>query len=588
MALTDLDFSVQGKRVTEPREAQKTKITAAFGTNSNQPEIESDRFTLVKDAAQAVINDVAAGNIYDGLDCVWRYRQRNITQGIFEGYIDTSEDYEEVAPSFGSEERPNEVKVKFKGTNTITNFQDKINGVSYGFLYSEGAIKDSDFVTVKTALVKKSNFLEIAIALLTLYILTKQVIDTVREVKKSIAEIIGIATGSVTGGIAAAVYAVTITLLQIAYSIALIAVLIKLVTDLIQLLVPPILKNKGCTLRTLLSRACEHYGYTFVSPITELDLYVYLPTKPFTNSTNIVNKLIPLNVPTKTGIPSSDDYGYIIPQMFQLCKDMFYSMVDVIGNEVHLRNNQDPFWLKTADYTPPIKINFPNKFRNTADLKQTVLDTFTTDPQDLWTTENRTGTSYEIKTSAVNPRNIKHVSIKGLDRTQYQVALPNSKTSLSPIESIMIGVAKVGDTLARAIGQSSNMESGIKRNRINVLKVTDMEYTVPKLVPLAGGQVPPNHRELISAKVLHEKFHQGKSFVTGDKLGQKVIYRNLRLPFTLVDFQKTIKNGNFILPDGRKARFITIPYQFNKDIIEVDIEVQEIYTDKLKETYIEP
>jgi hypothetical protein len=115
-----------------------------------------------------------------------------------------------------------------------------------------------------------------------------------------------------------------------------------------------------------------------------------------------------------------------------------------------------------------------------------------------------------------------------------------------------------------------------------------MEYTVPKLVPLAGGQVPPNHRELISAKVLHEKFHQGKSFVTGDKLGQKVIYRNLRLPFTLVDFQKTIKNGNFILPDGRKARFITIPYQFNKDIIEVDIEVQEIYTDKLKETYIEP
>ena len=152
----------------------------------------------------------------------------------------------------------------------------------------------------------------------------------------------------------------------------------------------------------------------------------------------------------------------------------------------------------------------------------------------------------------------------------------------------MILVASVGDALAKLIRKKGNMASGIKRNRTNVLKVTSMDYSVPKLVPLINGKLPPNHRDLLSAKVLNQKFHGGKSFVTGDKLGQKVIYESVQLPFTLSDFQKTLKNGTFILPDGRVARFVDIPYQFSRDLIEVTFEVQEVYTNNLKETYIEP
>lgn len=586
--VTNFKLTIDGKVRTEPKEGADIKYMAAFGSNSNQPQIESDRFTLVKDAAQAVIDNVAAGGIFEGQDAVIEYTQRNLTEKMFDGFIDTSDNYEEVFPSFGATERPNEVKVKFRGKNTITNFQDQIEGVTYGYMFEIGAIKNSDFVTVKTAVVKKTNFLEVAMSLVTLYIITKQIADNVKDIKDAASVLISTATGGVSGAAAAVILAVAQAIITLAYYTVLFALVIKLTLELIQLLIPPIVKNKGCALRVLLSRVCEHYGYTFVSPLTDLDLFVYLPTKPFSNEKSLFQKLIPLHVPTKIGIPSTSDYGYVIPEMFELCKRMFDAKIDVIGNEVHLRNKQDPFWLSTSEFKPHKSINFPSKKYNTRDLRQTRLDSFVVDIADPWTIENYTGTSYEIKTEPTNINNIKNVVIKGLERTDYPVALPNAKTKLSIVESAMIGVAAIADALAKSVGRKGNMANGIRRNRINVLKVDNMDYSVPKLVPLINGQLPPNHRDLLSAKVLNQKYHQGKSFVTGEKLGQKVFYENISIPFTLDDFKKTLKSGKFILDDGRVAEFMEINYQLSKDIAEVSISIQEIYTDKLKEVTIEP
>lgn len=588
MGLTGLKLYIDGKPKTEPKEWADIKIHAAFGTDSNQPQIESDRFTLIRDAAQCVIDSVANGNIFEGQDCVLEYRQRNLKLGIFDGFIDTSDNYEEVSPSFGSEERPNEVKVKFRGKNTITNFQDQIEGVTYGFMYNQGSITDGDFTTINTVIVKKSNFLEIAMAIITLYMLEQQIEQVIKDLAEEIPDIVQRFSSSSTAFASATIWAVVQALIKIAYSLALTIIVIKMVKDLIDLLIPPVVKNKGCKYRTLLAKVCEHYGYEFVSPIEELDTYHYLPSKPHNNSTNLVKGLIPQNPPTLTGIPNVTDYGYIIPEMFELCKRMFDSKIDVIGNEVHLRNKQDPFWLKISSYVPPIKINFPNKRFNTAELKQTRLDSFVYDIADTWTIENAKGTSFEIKTEPTNINNIKNVVIKGLERTDYPVALPNSKDSLNSIEIMLILIAQAADDLSRLVGKKGNLVSKIKRNRINVLKVSQNEYSIAKCVPLVGGKLPPNHRKILSARFLNEKYHQGKSFVTGDKLGQKVLYDKVPLPFNLSNFQETLKSGKFTLPDGREAQFKDIPYQMSKDTIEVDIEVQEVYTDKLKEIYIEP
>jgi hypothetical protein len=588
MGVTGLKLFIDGQPKTEPLEWKGLKLTAAFGDNSNQPEIESERFTLVRDAAQVLIDRVKNGDIFEGPDAVLEYRERDNKVTVFDGFIDTSEDYEEISPMFGSAELPIEVRAKFRGKTTVTNFLDQISGVTYGFLYDEGAIKDSDFSTIKTAIVKKASFLDVAISLIAIYLLSKQIEDTKEKLKKSVQEVIaffGAGGVNITPGL---IYAAALAVIQAAYAVGLLVILIKLVKDLIDLLVPPIVKNKGIKFRTLLSKACERYGYTLVSPITELDDFYYLPSKPFSNSENILNGLLPVNVPTKIGIPSSGDFGYLITEAFEICKRMFLAKVDVIGNEVHLRNEEDPYWLNTSTYVPPININFPTKKYNTSDLNQTRLFTFLTDVSDAWTIENYTGTSYEVKTEIANPVNPRNGVIKGLDRTDIPLALPNSKTKLTPVEAIMIELAGVADALATLIGQRSNLKSSIRRNRINVLKVSQNEYSIAKVVYLKNGNIPSNHRSVLSAKALVEKYHGSKSFVTGDKLGQKITYENVPLPFTLSDYQKTIKNGIFILPDGRKARFIEIPYEMSSDTTECTFEVQEVYTNKLIEKTYEP
>jgi hypothetical protein len=489
---------------------------------------------------------------------------------------------------FGSDEKPNQISVKFRAKDSITNFLDQIDGVTYGYLFDSGHIQNSDFVNVPTAIVKKSNFLDISVAFVMIYLLTKQLNDTIKEIADTVAKLVAIATSGLPGPIAAGIYSIAIIVIRVVYAVAMLGLIIQLVRNLLNLLVPPIVKNKGILYRTLLEKACTKYGYTFVSPIKELDYYIYLPSKPYSDSTNILQNLVPKNVPTQIGIPSSSDFGYVIPEMFELCKRMFYAKVDVIGNEVHLRNINDSFWLTSSTYVPPININFPSKKFNTQELKQTRLTSFVTDPNDEWTVENYTGVSFEVKTEPTSIANIKNVVIKGLDRVDIPVALPNAKTELTNIEKAMILVASAADVVTSLLGQKSTLASDMRLNRINVLKISQNDYSVAKVVPLINGQLIPSHRALVSAKALVLKYHKGKSFVVGNKLGQKVIYNGVKLPFTLADFIQTLYNGTFTLPDGRVARFINLPYQFSSDTVVADIEVQEVYTTKLKEIYYEP
>lgn len=584
-----LKLYIKGIPVESPREWQNISIAAAFGDNSNQPVVESDRFTLYGTAAKMVMDSVKSGDIFQEITAKIEVKQRDNTYVVFDGYLDTSDDYEEVLVSFGNVEIPKEVKVKFKAKDGVNNFLEKIEGVTYGFLESQGAITKNDYTTINTAIVKKAPILEIAMSLITIYMLTKQLADTIKDNSEEIPDTAQRATSAPTSGPSTVIYKAAIAIIKVAYVISIISILIKLVLDLIQLLIPPIVKHQGCKFRTLLSRACEFYGYKFVSPIEELDIYHYLPSKPYSNSTNIFDDIIPKNVPITKGIPSPSDFGYLIPEMFEICKRMFWAKVDVVGNEVHLRNFDDDYWYKLSPYVPAININLGNKKYNTSDLPQTRLFSFATDPSDTWTIENYTGTSFEVKTEPKKIQNRKAISITGLDRVDIPLSLPSSKTKLTVLENVIISLASVGDDLARLIGKKGNLSSRIEKDRINVLKVSTNEHSIPKVVPLIGGKIPSNHRGILSAKYLVEKYRKGQSFAIDGNKGQKVIYENVEIPFTLSDFKNTLKSGKFILPDGREAEFRDIPqWIISKDRITASIQVREVYTNKLTEYYYEP
>jgi hypothetical protein len=581
-----LELRIKGEPVTEPVGWRDIQLKAAFGSNSNQPSIESDRMELVLDASTKVRNHVQTGGIFEELPAEMDFEGLR----ILSGFIDTAEEYEEVNVSFGAgNEQPTTVLAKFKKDDSIQYFTEKIKGVSYGLLYEEGFITKQDFTTIKTVIRKRTNFTEVAIALITIYLLSKQIDDTVEKLKQTIADISFKYSASVTSSVSATVYSIALAVIQAAYVVALFALLSKLITQVIQLIAPPKVKNKGIKFRTLLERACEYFGYTFESDIEELDLYHYLPSKAYDNSKSLTQEVkdffVPIPTANKIGIPSTADYGYLISEMFELCTNLFNGVTNIQDGRVMFYHERNPIWYTLSTYKAPINFKFETKSYNTEALAQTFLYSFITDASDEWTIENYTGTSYEVKTETGSG---KTGTIKGLKRVDIPLCLPNSKTKLNLIEQMALTLAKVADALTSALGRQSGFAASFQQDFNNILMVSDNQFSVPKIVPLRGGNIPRNHRELLSAKTLYNKYYYNTSFVTGEKLGQKVNYNDLTIPFNVNDLQETIKSGVFILPDGREAKFKEISYILGRDTAEVSVEVNEVYAENLKEVYYEP
>lgn len=577
---------IKGKPVTPPKDIIGAKILMAYGDGSSQPSIESDRFTVSLDAANEVFNHIESDKIFEELESSIEFD--GLT--VLDGFIDTSEELEYVNVDFGQgNEQPNEAIVKFKKNSSKQYFQEKIKGVTYSSLYKEGIITDRDFTTIKTTVQKRFDFIEFATLLITIYLLKKQIQDAIKDIQNTIIEVKAIISAGQTGFVGAATLAILKGIVQTAYAVALLALLSNLVVQLIYIIQPPTVKNKGIKFKTLLEKACEKFGYSLQTNIEELDIYNYLPSKSFSNSKGIFQKIagyfLPLVKPNKIGIPSTSDYGYLVSEMFELCEKQFNTRIDVIDGVVMMYNKADKIWNSKSEFKPSIKIKLGNKQFNTSDLPQTKLFSYATDISDPWTIENYTGTSYEVKTQL---KNGKLGTIKGIERVDIPLCLPNSKTETSPIEKIIEVLAEISDAVNRALGQKTNLASQVRDSFTNTLKVATNQFNVAKIVPIVNGVVPRNHRTLLSAKTTYHKFHYSDSFVLGDKLGQKVIYNNIEMPFNNDNLLQTQNNGTFTLPDGRDAKFIENSYIIGEDKADVSIEVSEIYVNNLEEIYYEP
>ena len=138
------------------------------------------------DSAAKILDHVAKGDIFEPLKCQQIYKDGANEYVALDGYFDVSDGFEELEPTWGSVERSNRVLVKFKQNESIANFIDQIQGVSYGSLLAEGLITSQDYVTINTVIMKKASALEIATLIITLYLISKQIIDAIR---KSIQEV---------------------------------------------------------------------------------------------------------------------------------------------------------------------------------------------------------------------------------------------------------------------------------------------------------------------------------------------------------------------------------------------------------------
>jgi len=566
----ELSFTLNNQSIDYPLNARDVQILATFDNEATQANITTESFEFTLEEAekirQYIIDGMNSGaGIFEGMPFdITTYNQSN-QYLAFKGYLDLSDGFIDTETN---------VLCNIKKSNGLNSLDEKISALTFGYLESIGVISSSEYIDTKYIVYNKVELIEILIANIVLFLLIKETVQAIKDTAAAVATVVGLLTASFPPGLGAFIYAVAIAIIQSVYTTLLVIAIIDMMEKLINSLMPPLVPTKALKIRASMEKIAIKLGYVFISPIPELDTYVYLPSNPSTDEG------------LTSGLPQSSDYGYRVNDFFKLLQDLFNGRYAIVGNELHFRKESDPFFEQQSTWIAPDVKNDRVAY-NTNEFQANRIIAFQTDLMDNWTINNFTGTNYEVITDANVVNNVEAKYLKGLDFVNIPLALGNRKNELTDLENILSSVASFADGLINTFGGSSDLEGQIE-GKIGYLKVSQNDYSLPKLLTLVGDKLPANHRALLSAKYLYENYHISKSFVQNNYYGQKYVYNDIEIPFGFEDFLQLINNSYFTTSDGYSAKAIKIEWNILKDKAVLSYWIRKPYTTNLKETFIEP
>ena len=113
-------------------------------------------------------------------------------------------------------------------------------------------------------------------------------------------------------------------------------------------------------------------------------------------------------------------------------------------------------------------------------------------------------------------------------------------------------------------------------------------HTVPRILYVVNGKIPSNHRDLLSAKVIYDKFVKASSFVLSTNGGQKDVFENVRVEFGFENFLNLIENSYFTTSNGDVGKVTSIKWAIDRDYAVLNFWIKDPEpSDKLKELYLE-
>ena len=576
-------LEIAGQQVDLAIDKNEITVNATFEGDNPQGTITLDQFVLPPESRALVNAQIEEGlnggiGIFEGSTFKLTAFNDDNSVTTFDGFVDLANEYEDLI-------QEGESRVRIKSKVDLNELQERIEALTYGYLESKGLVDSSDYVTVDYVVDKKDNAVDILISLIVLYLMVKELAESIERTSDSIAKVAAYFGTGVTGPAISIVYAIAVAAINLAYTVVMAAAIIQLGRDLINTFIPPKRQHKAIRLRKALEVVATRLGYTFVSPIEEMDKVVYLPSNPNLDEFDPFGFIKKVKG-TQKGIPNTQDYGYNCLDMFQLCKDAFRAKLVVVGDELHLRALNDPYWVKQSTYDlkevdPLIQV----KRYNTNEIVFDKIIQFDTDITDEWTLDNFKGTNYEIFTEPKTVKNQQAVSIKGAETVRLPVCLGNRKEKLNALENGLFAIANSIDEISGIFGRKGNLAKSVY-GKVGVLKTSSNFHSKPKLLWLDDNRLPSNHRDLFSAKTLYNKYINYDSFVLNDYYGQKIVYNDVIIPFGLNDFVKVIENSYFKF-NGESAKITKLEWDIQNDTATASFWERKPYTKNLKESTIE-
>ena len=572
MSREKVNFSIKGNPVEGIEDWEGITLKANFNSLSQGGTVTSDAFLLVRDARDVVWNDVQNGNIFVGRDFQIRIDDRfNNSLTAFNGLI--SEQLEFINEN--QKGKPTKISARIQKNNSIEELRTLLDGTTYGFLENQGFITSSNgqFVNVITIDPEAESKL-FAIALLAT-LTAIQIGQSIKDFAKDSATAIGIASGSLTGTVGAAIFAGLSALANVAFAAILLNAFLQIGNEAFRLLYPKLRRQKALSIKELLEIPLNKFGYNLTTNITDMDLLRIIPSNP--NGENDID----------VGTPQTKDFGYFVGEFFDFVLDLFNAKATVInGNEVVILNKQDPYWKKAS--VVKLQDVKAESFRyNTDELVANRVYAFDFDLSNEYSITDRKDAVYQVIT-AQDPSvdSSGKDLIKGLEETTWNYSLVSRKDGLNNLEQALKALGKTIDNAVNFFGGRSNLESRVKQ-RDGAIKVSQTITSKPSIAPIIGGKLPSNHKELLNAEVIEKKYHFGKSFVRNNFIGQKKVVNLINVPFTLNDFVKTLETGLI-----QTAQGVFVEVDEDEDGIEWEVATQTatityrepfVYTNKLKE-----
>lgn len=577
---------LNGKSVSVPKDFFDVGVKASFGEEI-QANLTTDEFTFILDAYETIIEWIRDGRrggvgIFEGIPVSILNSNGQNNVSIFSGILD-------LQAETTIQENLNQVSTRLRQDNSLNQLSELLEPLDYGYLKSLGVITPGDYVPVDYVVDKIDNGLETITTFITIYLLSKQLADSIKEIGETAAIIAGISASGLPGPVGAAIYSVAVAIVQVAYAATLLILIVDFGVDLFNIIVQPQRTHRGIPFRTLLEKACEYVGYGFATTVEDLDNLVYLPSNQNVDEFGLKSVFTSIGSITE-GIPNPGDIGYTCPEMFQIARDLFNARFAIVGGTVQFHTESSPYWISQSGWEKPpvIRDRAEQSYRyNTDELRASILIQFQTDIVDEYTIANYRGTAFQVLTDANAIRNPANKTIKNADRVDIPLALGNRKEQLNGFEQGLASLANLFDDIASVFGGRPNLAKKIK-NKVGVLRVSNNNHSVPKLLWLQGGRIPSNQRALFSAKTLWDKYHNEKSFVQNNFTRQRRYVENEVIPFGLNDFVTLLNNAYFRDENGQVGKIVDLEWNLSKDFATISYWVQEIYTSNLRETFIEP
>ncbi len=577
-----IEIILDGDNSSAVQELHDLEIIASVEEGNVNARITTEQITLVNEYAQLVRNYIAGGangttnGIFEGLDLQMLENGTN----VFDGYLDFLNDFEIVDPTT--------VRARIKKHDGNNNFQDRANGVTWGYLEEIGFIGNNNYISIPYINEKEFNFIEFAFLSFSIYSISKDLKELLEQVIYDAGVIAADIAGGVTGTAAGIIMGAAVVAVNLAIAALLIVLLANLITELIRYIISPIKYHKGIRLQNLVEIGCAYLGHSYNSTITDLPQIAILPSKTGIDKDVQQTKLISgitIHQPG-VGYPSASDFGYTLGETLDLINKTFYAEYTIKNGVLEQHVTNSAWWLQNSPYTMTDVLQ-ESIVTNANELVSDKLIAFKVDPKDVNSVENFLGHTYEIRTRPISVADDRNVLMNGFNRVDIPYDLGNRKTTLNNFEKLALKLFEKIDGLLNFFGGNSSTTSFIT-GRIGV-NILDSDYLhIPKMMKLDGqNRLPSNNRTVWSAKYLYDQYHNEGSFVLNNFGNQYFVYKNVRVPFGFTEFNQLTQNSYFYDSNGSLCKLEQIVWNVSQDFALIDYRVKEKYTSNLQEVYIE-